>query len=403
MQFKEKIDKCLRCGICLSYCPVYGLERHEGTSPRGKVNLMQYLLNQKITPTSRLQHFFDLCIGCMACVDTCPVKIPTSDVVFAVRNLYDTSNYQPFIIQLINQLIFKKPDIKEAIISNLNLPSYLLNNIEEEINTDNKFLLDTAVPQPLWEQYKKYGKISISNVKKNIIYFSGCMTKLIYPQTGLAIITLLEHLGFNVIVPNTACCGYFEYTNGNIMAAQEQAKKNIELLKSLAADIIITDCPSCNMALHSYHKWFNENDNSEKNQAISNKVIDINAFLTKFCFEPGPFSAQHKVTYSDSCLLKNGCKVSNQPYQMLKTMSGLDYIELPHADNCCGGCNGFSQKFPDLSQQLLEDKIQNIKSTNADIVATGCPHCRYQISQGIKNANLKFEIVHPTDLYVKTI
>lgn len=173
----------------------------------------------------------------------------------------------------------------------------------------------------------------------------------------------------------------------------------------MKADAVVTDCASCSSTLsESYVKLF-EPETAEYQQAkeLSQKVMDINKFLMeKTGVRTGDRPLQAKVTYHDPCHLKRAQKVFKQPRELLQSIPGVEFKEMKEADRCCGSAGSFSIMHHELSMKILEHKIENIRNTQADIVATSCPTCTMQLSYGIQQKGIQAQVLHPVQLLAQT-
>jgi glycolate oxidase iron-sulfur subunit len=104
------------------------------------------------------------------------------------------------------------------------------------------------------------------------------------------------------------------------------------------------------------------------------------------------------VTYHDACHLAHGQKVRQEPRTILKAIPGLQLVELPESDFCCGSAGIYNLLHPDLAQQFLDRKIERIKETGAAVVVSGNPGCSLQIEKGLRERGLKIQVLHPVEL-----
>ena len=105
-----------------------------------------------------------------------------------------------------------------------------------------------------------------------------------------------------------------------------------------------------------------------------------------------------KVTYDDPCHLLHGQGIKAAPRNLLKSIPGLELVELRDADRCCGSAGIYNLTQPEMAARILDDKIGNLARTGAQVVATGNPGCLLQISQGIRSRNLPMDVAHPVEL-----
>ncbi len=132
--------------------------------------------------------------------------------------------------------------------------------------------------------------------------------------------------------------------------------------------------------------------------AFSKKVRDVSEFLMEIPLERPLGQLKGRVTYHDPCHLRRGQKVWNQPRALLQLIDGLDVVELPEADWCCGSAGSQLISHPELSRKVMDRKMDNLASSGADTIASGCPGCQMQLQSGIRRRGLKVRVVHPITL-----
>jgi len=228
--YDEAYD-CIRCGVCQSVCPVFAVEKHEGTVARGKIRLVRELIEGKLELTPRLRSFMDQCLGCGACTENCPPKVRGDKIVAAARVQFVKNQGMPFIFNLGLRWVLKKPAITQWVFSSLGMARLITaDNLLPRKLKELKKIVPPLPKENFWELYARH-KSYIST--KKIGYFVGCMTNLVFPQVGMAVVDILEKHGYQVIIPKAYCCGIPHYSSGDIDTARELATKNIDLfLKS---------------------------------------------------------------------------------------------------------------------------------------------------------------------------
>ncbi|MBZ4653049.1 MAG: glcF [Peptococcaceae bacterium] len=392
--YQDETERCLRCGICLGFCPVYHAERHEGTVARGKIRMTRELLEGNLQLTPRLRKFMDLCLGCQACAESCPNKIPTDKIVAAARAQFVKDQGLPLVYYLALRWGLKNPAVMETVFASLGLARNLsLTKLLPHSLKEKEEILPPLPSKTFWEQYKaKPGS------GKKVAYFVGCMTNLVSPQVGLTAVRMLEAHGYEVIVPKVYCCGLPHYSSGDMDTARELALKNLDIFTTYDVEAVLTDCGSCGSALREYPHWLKDQDQS-KAQEFAGKVRDITEFLVNDAgIKPGSLALNRTVTYHDSCHLNRTMGVTREPRLLLKSLPGVEYREMIDANRCCGGAGTFNIKNPEVSMKILEHKMANTKATGADTLAVGCPSCRMQLALGARKFNVPVEILHPVEL-----
>lgn len=396
--YYDEAYNCIRCGVCLAHCPVFAVEKHEGTVARGKIRLVRELIEGKLELTPRMQELMDLCLGCGACTENCPPKVRGDKIVVAARSQLVEDQGLPFIFNIGLRWVLKNPAMTSGVFSSLGMArSTAANKILPKKLKRLEEIIPPLPKETFWDLYKKRKPFKS---EKKVGYFVGCMTNLVFPEVGMAVLDVLERNGYEAIVPKAFCCGIPHYITGDQTTAQELAKKNMAIFKQSGAEIILTDCGSCGGTFKDYKEWFNNGDAED----FSSKVRDVTEFLVnELKVEPGSKAIQGKVTYHDSCHLNRTMGVKTEPRKLLKSIKGMEFKESAEADRCCGGAGTFSFKQYDISMKILQRKIANAENTGAEIFAVGCPSCRMQLALGVKKYgdNLQ-KVMHPVEILAET-
>jgi glycolate oxidase iron-sulfur subunit len=227
--------------------------------------------------------------------------------------------------------------------------------------------------------------------RRKAFLFIGCGINFMFPQVGEATVEVLQKLGYEVMISDNGCCGLPAYAHGAFKAALKLAKKNISLL-SEPDTLIITDCSSCASFLKEYPALISAGGG---NPALIQRAKDFSACVrdvTEVLREAAPVLASltnkpsniERVTFHDPCHLSRHQKLSSDAREALRSLKNVEFIEMKEAEMCCGGAGAFAFEHPDLSLRILERKMQNIRRTEADIVATTCPSCMLQLRNGLK-------------------
>jgi glycolate oxidase iron-sulfur subunit len=178
------------------------------------------------------------------------------------------------------------------------------------------------------------------------------------------------------------------------------ARQNIRLFEDAKVDAIVLNSAGCGAAMKDYGHWLHDDPEwAERAQRFSAKVQDLSEFLWELGLNtrdlrPLPVQA----TYHDACHLAHGQKIVAPPRQLLQAIPGLEYVELPEANWCCGSAGIYNVTHFDTSLELLDRKIGHLRETGADVVATGNPGCLLQLRFGLRRHRLAMEAVHTVTL-----
>jgi glycolate oxidase iron-sulfur subunit len=258
----------------------------------------------------------------------------------------------------------------------------------------------------------------------------GCAQDLIFSDVNRDTVEVLARNGCEVITPpEQNCCGSLHAHNGEWELAQILARRNIDQFPPEQFDAIITNAGGCGSHLKHYAKLLGDDPAyAARAHEWDRKVKDIHEWLGQIGIEAprakecgvqksecgvrsaecgisgaraadaGSAQREMVVTYHESCHLCHGQKITAQPRALLKAIPGVKLVELPESNWCCGSAGIYNLTQPEMANQLLERKIEHIRSTKAEVVATGNPGCLLQIVNGAKTAGIPLRTVHPITL-----
>jgi glycolate oxidase iron-sulfur subunit len=231
-------------------------------------------------------------------------------------------------------------------------------------------------------------------------FFLGCAQNLLFADESEATVRVLARNGCTVITPRQVqCCGMPARGYGRLDLVRAQAKHNIASFEKANIDVIVTDCATCGSTLKDYKELLQDDaDWASRAEVFSAQIRDVSEFLAEIPLERPKGQLNTRTTYHDPCHLRRGQKVWQQPRALLSLIDGLDYIELPEADWCCGSAGSQLITHYETSIKVMERKVNNIISAGAQAIATGCPGCQMQLNTAVKRRGLNIRVVHPITL-----
>ncbi len=414
---KEYLN-CIRCGLCLAVCPTYREYLNETASPRGRVALARKGLEGELELTPNLIEQMYGCFACMACNELCPVGIRPADLALEMRYVQEQIQPAAWKERLFGGLI---PDPNRMEWATLPLRLYqmlgirrltyalgLLKLFPSQLR-DMESMLPHLPQRPLRQKLPEVtearnlvsGRNQVSNTR--VGFFLGCAQSLMFAEESAATVRVLARNGCTVITPkDVTCCGMPARGYGRNDLVQEQARKNIELFERANVDIIVTDCATCGSTLKEYGELLADDPQwAERAKAFSKKVRDVSEFLMEIPLEKPQGRVEARVTYHDPCHLRRAQKVWKQPRELMKMIDGLEFVELPEADWCCGSAGSQLITHYETSLKVMGRKMDNLESTGAQMIASGCPGCQMQLNVGVRRRGLKVQVVHPVILLDK--
>ena len=405
---EDFILQCMHCGLCLPTCPTYAFIGREPDSPRGRIALMKAVNEGELLLTKKFTHHMYVCLECLACQTVCPAGVKYARLIEETRDLIEDNRKQPAVKKLILENYLAKPDKLGKYIRLINL--YQKMGIQFLVRKSKALSLipvlnkmELYLPElPNFTFKDKHKNIEQSKTEKKgrVAFFLGCVMNTMFPGTSSATIKILTNSGYDVSIPGEIkCCGAPHINVGDLKTAREFAKYNIDLFMDKDfenLDGIVTDCAGCGASLKDYKHYLEDDEQyREKAKIFSEKVFDINEFLHKnIDFENNLKETKVRVTYDDPCHLIHGQGVKNEPRELLKSIPGIDFVELPEADWCCGSAGTFAFLQSELSEKILDRKLEHVKSLNVDYLLTSNPGCLLQLDYGIRTRKLGIKVKH---------
>jgi len=394
----------MKCGFCKAACPVFVGE--ETTSPRAKVRLARAVARGEFELTGGIKRQMERCLNCRACADECPSGVEPNKIALSIRGACVERDGLPLVKRLIFRTGLRRPRLMawgskalglgqhvSAIDLQNNPLRALLPLVGMRRDKDLPVLGRRSLCSRLPERMEPLGER-----KTTVLYFPGCATNLIYPEIGLATVSVLRKLGAEVILPHDlVCCSTPVFNSGDIDGARELARRNIEIMRAVEPDLIVTSCGSCGLTIK--REW-SETLGIEDASQVASKVVDISEFVARYASEGdlALLEGDELVTYHDSCHLRRGIGVHREPRELLRAILGERFVEMDQADRCCGGGGMFSVYHPELSQEVAETKMQCLDESGAQIVVTGCPACVMQLRDSIVHRKMPQRVIHAVEL-----
>ena len=234
---------------------------------------------------------------------------------------------------------------------------------------------------------------------KKVSLFVTCIVDMVYPETGMSVVDILEHLGIQVDFPmQQTCCGQPAFNAGHRADAKTVAKQFLKAFKD--AEVIVAPSGSCAaMVRHEYPVLFTPEDGDlyEQAQRIASITWEFTEFLVEgLGIERLDLSLPTKETFAihDACHGLRVLGLGESARRLLHNMKNAELIELEEANVCCGFGGLFSVKMPDVSNAMLTNKVDNINASTADTIVTGDVSCMTQMNGGLSRKKSGKQVQH---------
>lgn len=414
----ENVYHCIKCGLCAAHCPVYLEVRMEHASPRGKVQITKKMLENDLSLTEEVKKtFLSTCLLCGSCVANCPSGVNQISLFSGVR----WRALQKYGADWRKRAMFSVLSSRWMMSASAGLGEWARRNfggpwIESKMKAGALSVERIPVlnEKPFNEMVPDVVEPRQGKVRAKVLYFHGCATKYLYGKVGLAVVDVLTRMGVEVIIPrDQGCCGLPVFFSGERKASIEVIRETLRLFARDDVDAVILDCATCGSSLKNeyYHilkdlKDLGEDVTDAEIRAallLSSKVQDVSLFIESHRDWLPAMQAKGekiKVTYHDPCHLAKGQKVVAQPRNLLKSIPGVEFVEMTGAIDCCGGGGSFQIDYPEISAKITKRKTDNIEATKAQFCATGCPGCSLTISNHLDPS---IKVIHPVQILQKAL
>ena len=409
---EEKILACVHCGLCLEACPTYAATGDENDSPRGRIYLMRAVEEGRLSVGSlAFERHIDRCLGCRACEAACPAGVEYGQLLEAARAEITQAQTKPTgvyrLLYFVLSHVWLKPRrlraafavarfVREAGIAKLLIKTKLARAISPQFEF-GLALLDGSSGN---EEAGGMPALRPQDAGAPILLFKGCVTEGLFKRVNAATKRVLEVNGYQIEMPSQqVCCGALHAHAGDLDGARTLARKNIDSFENAAARPIVTNAGGCGAMLVSYAHLLADDENyADRAREFSARVRDVGQQLEATGFRNGAAIGSERTTYDASCHLLHGQHAADASLQMLWAIPDLNLVLLKGSDVCCGGAGVYNLLEPELSEQVLDEKLRHIKGSGAKVLATGNAGCHMQIAAGARLAGMSLRVCHPVEL-----
>ena len=409
---ESDLYKCVHCGFCLQACPTYVETGLEAESPRGRIALMKAVNEGRIGITDSVMRHWDLCIQCRACEVACPSGVPYGNLIEAtmqqVADRRDPSFIDGKIASLALKRLLPSQGLLGMIVGSMRMYQRLgVQGIARKsgllkLLPGNMGELEDSLPTLPSEVFKAKGQVYLAQGerKARVALLSGCVMPLIHGPQMNAVVRVLTRNGCEVVVTKAqVCCGAINSHVGDLDTTRQLARQNIEAFLAEAVDYVVVASAGCGSRMKEYgHLLRNDPEYAERAEAFSAKVQDIHEILAGLPIEPPKGHLPYRVTYQDSCHLSNAQRITAAPRELLRSIPGIEFVELSNADKCCGAGGTYTITERDFSMRVLDTKMSAVRDTKANIIATANPGCMMQLQYGAQRDGVPVEVRYITDL-----
>lgn len=414
----EKLLTCVHCGLCLPSCPTYSVLGNENDSPRGRIYLMRAVVEGKLNIGDAFISHIDLCLGCRACESACPSSVPYGHLLEVsraevAREKLERGLIGERVVRLVLNQAFTRPRVLRF---GLAIAKWLRDSGAARLAFETKlvsgrlrfaFALLLASRSPLAgasarPDASNGGARPRADVAKRVRVglLQGCVMEGLFQETNRATERVLVRNGFELVeAGQQMCCGALHAHAGQLETAKQLARRNIEAFLQSGCDRVIVNAAGCGAAMKEYAALLADDSQYEKRaREFSSKVRDVSEILIEEGIVLPDTPVSRRVAYDAPCHLIHGQRITQAPVELMTRIPRITMVPLRGYETCCGGAGIYNLQHPELSYEVISDKLEAIFESGADTIATANPGCIMQIGAGLLLAGSKIEVVHPIEL-----
>jgi len=411
MSERHPVHDCVHCGFCLPVCPTWVAWGEEMDSPRGRIELVRALRDGRLVSTPEVVGHLDRCLGCMACLAACPSGVRYDVVIEEARAQIEASRGRDARQRLQRSLLFSLLPYP----GRLRAAAFLLwlfrisglRWLARRTGLTRLFpflrQLDGLAPEAGWHEVSSSlpARTPARGERRGrVALVTGCVQRVFFPGVNEATLRVLSAEGFEVVVPpSQGCCGALSVHAGRDEEARRMTRSLVERLEETRADWILLNAAGCGSHLKDLaHLFRDDPDWRQRAAAFSRRVQDVTEFLAA-----QPPRAERKplpgrVAYHSPCHLGHAQGIQEPPRALLRAIPGLELVEVPEADQCCGSAGIYNLVQVEEANEIGRRKVEQVLSTRAALLASANPGCTLHIQRLLSERGEALPAAHPIEI-----
>ncbi|MCS7007465.1 MAG: heterodisulfide reductase-related iron-sulfur binding cluster [Thermoleophilia bacterium] len=385
---REHLAECVHCGFCLPTCPTYVLWREEMDSPRGRIHLMDAVLEGSIALNATVATHFDRCLGCMACLSSCPSGVRYDRLIEHARATVEAELERPRGERLLRGLLFRILPYPQRLRAALRLAPLgrLLpapGRLQALVAAAPRWRSEVDLPSVTPARGEPIARVGL---------LTGCVQRAVFGDVNAATARVLAAEGYEVVVPAQGCCGALSVHAGRLEEGKALARALVEAFEGV--DLVVVNASGCGSHLKELG-WLLDD---ERAASFASTVRDVAELLA----ETPPRAPRHplplRVALHDPCHLRHAQRLPVAIRPALERIPGLEVVEPAEQDLCCGSAGIYNVLQPEAARELGERKARNVLSTGAQAYAAANPGCLVQVANALRRAGQPLPTFHPLEL-----
>ena len=403
------VASCVHCGLCLNECPTYRVLRVEMDSPRGRIQLVNAVQEERLALDSPafLKHSFQ-CLDCRGCETACPSGVKYGALIEAVRAQAVQADLLPTrrrVAQQVLRTVFRRLKLLRLAAQGLKLYQRSgLQTVVRRLGVLQRIAPALAAVEALSprvsDRFLQASDLSFvpanGEVRHNVSFITGCIMGVAFADAHRASLRVLARNGCEIRIPEQqGCCGALHVHGGDREAARELARRNIEAFEVHEDDAIIINSAGCGSTLKEYGELLADDPvYAARAEAFSARVKDFSEYLHEIGLRTPTGAITERVVYQDACHLVHAQGISRQPRDLLRAVPGTELVEMENSTICCGAAGLYSVTDTEISLSILEERLDALEATGATVVVSANPGCLLHIQTGAQRRGLNLRVMH---------
>lgn len=413
---RSPADDCVHCGFCLPTCPTWQNWQEEMDSPRGRIDLFRAVEDGRVAMSPAVAEHFDRCLGCMACLTACPSGVRYDHVIDRARVLVETRQPRPAADRLWRSFVFAlftRPALLRVAAALLWLGRatglrWLVRRVGLLRVSRRLAALDAlAPPVTLRQVFHRLRPWTPARGERRLRagLLGGCVQRVFFPNVNDATARVLAAEGIEVVVPaRQGCCGALSVHAGRAEEARRLARAVVEAFEREPVDVVVVNAAGCGSHLKDLgHVFADDPAFLPRARAFAAKVRDVSELLASLPQRAprAPFRA--RIAYHSPCHLGHAQGIVEAPRQLLRGIPGVELVEIPDGDQCCGSAGIYNLVEPGSADAIGRRKAEAVLGTKAVLLASANPGCSLQIRRMLEERGAALEAAHPIEILDRAI
>ncbi len=375
---EKSVRACVHCGICTATCPTYVLLGDERDSPRGRIMLMQNMLEAGGAPSDETVLHIDRCLSCLACRTACPSNVNYARLVDESRVHIETHYRRPVAEQLLRwwiATVLTRPALSRVGVALAALFHPIASRLPGRLGAMARMGASS------WRGFAPAARMTKGGTRR-VALMPGCVQKAIAPDIDAAVGRLLARRGIDLIpLAGAGCCGSLVHHLGREEEAREWARRAIVAFERAGGqsqfDAILISATGCSAHLKDLaHLFLDDEGWKNRAAAFAARMRDFSELAEPRSDVP---AKGLRVAWHAACSAQNSLKLGGESEALL-TAAGFAVLPIAEGHLCCGSAGSYAILQPEISRRLRDRKLDHVRTLAPDVIATGNIGCLNQLS-----------------------